>query len=401
MTFLIALTVLVLAAQLALLYFSLSRRGGHAGDFEKLERVLREEMGRNREESRRVAQDNRGEMGQQLQALTQQSEQRLERMRETVESRLKALQEENGNRLDQMRQVVDEKLQSTLERRLGESFKLVSERLEQVHQGLGEMQSLASNVGDLKKVLTNVKTRGTWGEVQLESLLQQVLTPDQYAKNLPTKKESNDRVEFAIRLPGKDEAVWLPVDAKFPQEDYQRLVEAQEQGRPEAVEEAMKSLENRLKLEARQIKEKYLDPPHTTDFGLMFLPTEGLYAEAARRPGLLDHLQREYRVVASGPTTFAALLNSLQMGFKTLAIEKRSSEVWELLSAIKQEFSKFGNLLDKTHKKLQEASHTIEDAAKKTRTIEKKLKKVERDPGPALESGEEERGEDPQLELED
>jgi DNA recombination protein RmuC len=338
-------------------------------------------MGRNREESQGVARGNREEINQQLLSLTQTNEQRLERMRETIESRLRLLQEENGSKLDQMRQVVDEKLQSTLEKRLGESFKMVSERLEQVHQGLGEMQSLASNVGDLKKVLTNVKTRGTWGEVQLESLLQQVLTPEQYAKNIPTKKGSEDRVEFAIRLPGRDDGnggqVWLPVDAKFPQEDYQRLVEAFDQGNTLLADEASKSLENRIKLEAKNIRDKYLDPPYTTDFGLMFLPTEGLYAEVARRPGLMDTLQRDYRIIVSGPNTFAALLNSLQMGFKTLAIEKRSSEVWGLLGVVKNEFGKFGVLLEKTQKKIQEAGNTIEDAVKKTRTIERKLKNVE------------------------
>lgn len=372
-----------------------------AKNLEKLERVFREEMGRNREEAQAGARENREELGCQLMSLTQMNEQRLERMRETIESRLKILQDDNGLKLDQMRQVVDEKLQSTLEKRLGESFKMVSDRLEQVHQGLGEMQSLASNVGDLKKVLTNVKTRGTWGEVQLESLLQQVLTPEQYAKNVATKSGSEDRVEFAIRLPGKDDGnggqVWLPVDAKFPQEDYQRLVEAFEQGNALLAEEASKSLETRIKLEAKNIRDKYLDPPHTTDFGLMFLPTEGLYAEVARRPGLMDILQRDYRIVVSGPNTFAALLNSLQMGFKTLAIEKRSSEVWGLLGMVKNEFGKFALLLEKTQKKIQEASHTIEDAAKKTRTIEKKLKNVEN--APTLEG--EEAAESLKLELGD
>jgi DNA recombination protein RmuC len=390
MSLLLAGILFVAATLLALFYWLVKNQPGGGESLkglEKLERVLREEMGRNREEAQGIARGNREEINHQLQQLGQNTEQRLERMRETIESRLKLLQEENGVKLDQMRQVVDEKLQSTLEKRLGESFKLVSERLEQVHQGLGEMQSLASNVGDLKKVLTNVKTRGTWGEVQLESLLQQILTPEQYAKNVATKKGSNDRVEFAIRLPGKDNSpgseVWLPVDAKFPQEDYQRLVEAYDQGNQPVVEEMSRHLENRLKLEAKEIRDKYLDPPYTTDFGLMFLPTEGLYAEIARRPGLLDSLQRDYRVVASGPNTFAALLNSLQIGFKTLAIEKRSSEVWVLLAMIKNEFSKFGSLLDKTHKKLQEASNTIEDAAKKTRTIERKLRNVELDPGAA------------------
>jgi len=390
MPLIVGLLILIVFTQLFLFYWLAKRNplaaagSGHEEllkNIEKLERVLREEMGRNREESQGVARGNREEINQQLLSLTQTNEQRLERMRETIESRLRLLQEENGSKLDQMREVVDEKLQSTLEKRLGESFKMVSERLEQVHQGLGEMQSLASNVGDLKKVLTNVKTRGTWGEVQLESLLQQVLTPEQYAKNIPTKKGSEDRVEFAIRLPGRDDGnggqVWLPVDAKFPQEDYQRLVEAFDQGNTLLADEASKRLENSIKLEAKNIRDKYLDPPYTTDFGLMFLPTEGLYAEVARRPGLMDILQRDYRIIVSGPNTFAALLNSLQMGFKTLAIEKRSSEVWGLLGVVKNEFGKFGALLEKTQKKIQEAGNTIEDAVKKTRTIERKLKNVE------------------------
>ncbi|MGI6065958.1 MAG: DNA recombination protein RmuC [Bacillota bacterium] len=315
----------------------------------------------------------------QLAYLTQSNEQKLEKMRETIEAKLTLLQEDNSRKLEQMRATVDEKLHATLERRLGESFRLVSDRLEQVHKGLGEMQSLAAGVGDLKKVLTNVKTRGTWGEIQLGSLLEQILTEEQYAQNVATKK-GNERVEFAIRLPGRGEneqEVWLPVDAKFPQEDYQRLLEAQELSDPQMVEEAARQLENRIKTEAKAIKEKYLDPPHTTDFGIMFLPTEGLYAEVLRRPGLCEMLQRVYRVVVAGPTTLAALLNSLQMGFRTLAIEKRSSEVWALLGAVKTEFGKFGDILDKTQKKLREASNTIETAAKKTRTIERKLKKVQ------------------------
>jgi DNA recombination protein RmuC len=257
---------------------------------------------------------------------------------------------------------------------------MVSERLELVHKGLGEMQTLASGVGDLKKVLTNVKTRGTWGEIQLGNLLEQILTLEQYAQNVVTKKGSNERVEFAIKLPGRDKndsVVWLPIDAKFPLEDYQKLVEAQEQANLGLIEEFGKLLETRIKSEAKDIREKYIDPPHTTDFGILFLPVEGLYAEVLRRPGLCDLLQREYRVTITGPTTLAALLNSLQMGFRTLAIEKRSSEVWVVLGAIKTEFAKFGELLDKTHKKLEEASNIIDDATKKSRTIEKKLNKVQ------------------------
>jgi len=296
------------------------------------------------------------------------------------------LQDDNSAKLEQMRLVVDEKLHATLEKRLGDSFKLVSERLEMVHRGLGEMQSLASSVGDLKKVLTNIKARGMWGEVQLGALLEQILTREQYEQNVPTKKGSNERVEYAIKLPGRDggdEMIWLPIDAKFPQEDYQRLVEAQEQANAELAEEAARQLENRIKLEARTIREKYIDPPHTTDFAILFLPVEGLYAEIVRKAGLCELLQREFRVVVAGPTTLAALLNSLQMGFRTLAIERRSSEVWALLGAVKTEFGRFGDLLDKTQKKLQEASSTIENAARKSRTIEKKLRDVQ-----ALPSGE-------------
>ncbi len=316
----------------------------------------------------------------QLSRLTGSNEERLEKMRGTIEEKLQLLQEDNSKKLEQMRATVDEKLHATLEKRLGESFQLVSERLELVHKGLGEMQSLASSVGDLKKVLTNVKTRGTWGEVQLGTLLEQLLTKEQFATNVATKKGSNERVEFAIRLPGRDEAVgevFLPIDAKFPQEDYQRLIEAEEKGDKPLADEMAKQIEVRIRKEAKSIMEKYLDPPGTTDFGIMFLPIEGLYAEVLRRPGLCDRLQREYRIIVTGPTTLAALLNSLQMGFRTIAIEKRSSEVWTLLGAVKTEFGKFGDILDKTQKKLNEASNTIEDAARKSRTIERKLKNVQ------------------------
>ena len=253
--------------------------------------------------------------------------------------------------------------------------------MEQVYRGLGEMQALASNVGDLRKVLTNVKSRGTWGEIQLGALLEQILTGEQYEANVATRRGSRERVEFAIRLPGRGDndaaTVWLPIDAKFPQEDYQRLLEAQEQANARAAEEAAKGLEARIKSSAKDIREKYLNPPETTDFGIMYLPTEGLYAEVIRRSGLTETLQREYRVVVAGPTTLAALLNSLQMGFRTLAIEKRSSEVWALLGAVKMEFGRFGDILDRTQQKLREASNTIEDAARKSRTIERKLRKVQ------------------------
>lgn len=320
----------------------------------------------------------------QLGDMTKLNEEKLEQMRKTMENQLRALQEDNSKKLEQMRATVDEKLQSTLEKRLGESFKQVSERLEQVYKGLGEMRNLATGVGDLKKVLTNVKTRGTWGEIRLGNILEQILTPDQYDVNVPTKKDSNDRVEFAIKLPGqtsdKEKIVWLPIDSKFPQEDYQRLVDAQEAADKELAEKSIKNLEMRIKTEAKNIKEKYIDPPNTTDFGIMFLPVEGLYAEVLRRPGLCDILQRKYRIVVTGPTTLAALLNSLQMGFRTLAIEKRSSEVWELLGIVKTEFGKFGGVLAKTKKKLQEASKTIDQAEVRTRAIERNLREVQEAP---------------------
>jgi len=320
---------------------------------------------------------------QHLSRLTNSNEQRFESLRLAIEARLAAMQGDNALKLEEMRRTVDEKLHSTLEQRLGESFKLVSDRLEQVHRGLGEMQTLASGVGDLKRVLTNVKTRGTWGEVQLSALLEQLLTREQYAKNVATRPNSLERVEFAIRLPGlamgEDEQrpVWLPIDAKFPLEDYQRLVEAEERCDPAALELAIRALEARLREEARKIREKYVEPPYTTDFAILYLPTEGLYAEALRRPGLVDALQRDLRICIAGPTTLAALLNSLQMGFRTLAIERRSSEVWAVLGAIKTEFGKFGEALEVTRKKLEQASRSIESAGVRTRQIERKLKGVE------------------------
>ncbi|HBV98308.1 MAG: recombinase RmuC [Peptococcaceae bacterium BICA1-7] len=315
-----------------------------------------------------------------LSRLTLSNEQKLDRMRETVEEKIALLQRDNNEKLEKMRLTVDEKLHATLEKRLGESFKLVSERLELVHKGLGEMQTLAAGVGDLKKVLSNVKTRGIWGEISLANLLEQVFTADQYQKNVATKNGSNDRVEFAIKLPGRDpdrESIWLPIDAKFPQEDYQRLIEAQEQSNAALADQASRQLEARIKGEAKSIRDKYIDPPGTTDFAIIFLPTEGLFAEVIRRPGLCDVLLRDYRVVVTGPTTLTALLSSLQIGFHTLAIEKRSSEVWALLGAVKTEFGKFSDVLEKTHKKLQEATNTIDTAARKSRTIERKLKGVQ------------------------
>ncbi|WP_199540359.1 DNA recombination protein RmuC [Paraburkholderia kururiensis] len=323
----------------------------------------------------------------QLSQLTEANDRRFAEVRATIEQRLKDIEANNATKLEEMRRTVDEKLHATLEQRLGESFKLVSDRLEQVHRGLGEMQTLAAGVGDLKKVLTNVKTRGTWGEVQLEALLEQMLTPDQYAKNVATVPKSGERVEFAIRLPGRPDAtgtvapVWLPIDAKFPREDYERLIDAQERADVAAIDEAGRALEARVRGEARTIAEKYLAPPHTTDFALLFLPTEGLYAEILRRPGLTDLLQRDYRVTIAGPTTLTALLNSLQMGFRTLAIEKRSSEVWQVLGAVKTEFGKFGDVLAKTKSQLETVTRSIEAAEVRTRAMNRKLRDVEALPG--------------------
>ncbi|WP_213766812.1 DNA recombination protein RmuC [Caballeronia sp. dw_19] len=329
----------------------------------------------------------------QLAQMSESNDRRLSEVRATLEARLKDIEANNAAKLEEMRRTVDEKLHATLEQRLGESFKLVSDRLEQVHRGLGEMQTLAAGVGDLKKVLTNVKTRGTWGEVQLESLLEQLLTPDQYAKNVATIPKSNDRVEFAIKLPGRHDApgqsganavatpVWLPIDAKFPREDYERLIDAQDRADVVAVEEASRALEGRIRAEAKAIAQKYVAPPHTTDFALLFLPTEGLYAEILRRPGLTDFLQREYRVSVTGPTTLTALLNSLQMGFRTLAIEQRSSEVWQVLGAVKTEFRKFGEVLSKTRSQLEAVTRSIESAETRTRQMSKKLRDVEALPG--------------------
>ncbi len=353
-------------------------------NLDRMERFFREDMATNREETGRSLRDFNESLLNRVAESTAQNIQKLDKIDETVDLHLKTLQEDNNRKLEQIRATVDEKLHDTLERRLGESFKLVSERLEMVHKGLGEMQTLASGVGDLKKVLTNIKTRGTFGEIQLHSLLEQILSPDQYQSNVATKRDSATRVEFAIRLPGRGETenhpVWLPIDAKFPQEAYLRLLEAQEAGNANLVEEVSKQLERIIKDMAKNIRDKYLDPPYTTDFGIMFLPTEGLYAEILRRTGLFELLQREFKVVITGPTTLAALLNSLQMGFRTLVIEKRSSEVWTLLGVVKTEFSTFGAILDRTQKKLQEASHTIEKAATRSRAIEKKLKNIQEIP---------------------
>ena len=420
----VELAILVaLAAVLALQVWTLRRAGGRdaqlaealtamletqARALERLERELREELARARREDADAAFRDREEQARSATQLSQtvsaqltglgalQGErlegfarelnrfslgldERFERLKAAVEGRLTALQADNATRLEAMRQTVDEKLHATLEQRLGESFKLVSDRLEQVHRGLGEMHTLAVGVGDLKRVLTNVKTRGTWGEVQLAALLEQLLTADQFSANVATRPGSAERVDFAIRLPGKDDGaeVWLPLDAKFPIEDWQRLLDAQERGDVPAMDEAARAIEGRLKLEARSIREKYVAPPHTTDFAILYLPVEGLYAEALRRPGLSETLQREWRVSLAGPTTLAALLNSLQMGFRTLAIEQRSAEVWAILGVVKTEFGKFGEALAHTRKKLEEASSSIGKAETRTRVLSRKLKEVE------------------------
>ncbi len=377
-----------------------------------IERELRQELSQARSEATTLARGDREEQslslsrlsqtllgqlaqlgklqGQQLEAFAQQlarltdsNELRFEQLRNSVDQRFTQMQSDNARKLEEIRQMVDEKLHATLEQRLGESFKLVSERLEQVHRGLGEMQHLATGVGDLKRVLSNVKTRGGWGEVQLAALLEQLLTVDQYACNVVTRPNGAERVEFAIRLPGRElgsveqRPVWLPIDAKFPLEDYQRLLDAQERADGAALELSIKALEQRLREEAKKIRDKYVEPPFTTDFAILYLPTEGLYAEVLRRPGLAESLQRELRICIAGPTTLSAMLNSLQMGFRTLAIERRSSEVWTVLGAIKTEFGKFGEALEATHKKLEQASRSIEAAGVRTRQIERKLKGVE------------------------
>src|SRR6184192_2204887 len=335
---------------------------------EVIDRGLRDEISRNREEAGAAAKNQREELTRSL-----------EGVRSAVDVRLRQLQEDNAKQIDKMRATVDEKLQGTLEKRLGESFKLVSDRLEQVHQGLGAMQQLASDVGGLQKVLTNVKMRGGWGEVQLGTLLEQLLTPEQFARNVKTSEESADHVEFAIKLPGDENGapVWLPIDAKFPTEDYHRLIAAHEKGDASAIEEAMKSLDMQLRRSAKDICQKYINPPRTTDFALMFLPMEGLYAEAIRRVGLVEQVQRDCRVIFAGPTTLAALLNSLQMGFRTLAIQKRSSEVWNLLAGVKTEFAKFGDSLVKVKEKLDQASSDMDKVAVRSRAITKKLRDVE------------------------
>ena len=349
------------------------------GDSERIERVLREEQRAGRGELAQTL-DRLGEqLRQSLSGLTADSEKRLNEVRATLDTQLKSLQTDNAAQLEKMRTTVDEKLQSTLEARLTSSFKLISERLEAVQRGLGEMQSLATGVGDLKRVLSNVKTRGTFGEVQLGALLEQMLTADQYATNIATVPRSSERVEYAIRLPGADidTPVWLPIDCKFPVEDYQRLLDAEERADADAAAVAGQALERRVRDEAKTIRAKYIAPPHTTDFALLFLPTEGLYAEVIRRPGLFEALQRDHRVTVAGPTTLTAILNALQMGFRTLAIERRSSEVWQLLGAVKNEFGKFGGMLESAIRQVDAVRNTLKKATGKTTTISRKLRDIE------------------------
>jgi DNA recombination protein RmuC len=358
-----------------------------AAQNERLERELRGELARSRSENAQAAQIARTELSaslhqqsERLANLTNSNEQRLEAVRATVEQRLEALRNDNAQKLEQMRATVDERLQNTLEQRLGESFKLVSDRLDQVHKGLGEMHTLAAGVGDLKRVLVNVKSRGGWGEVQLGTLLDEMLAPGQYAKNVATRPGEDARVEYAIKFPGRSNdgvPCWLPIDAKFPLEDYQRLQDAIERADVAAVDASRKALEDFFKAEARKIRDKYVEPPHTTDFAILFIPTEGLYAEALSRPGLADGLQRDFRVMLAGPTNLMAFLNSLQLGFRTLAIEQRSTEVWRVLGAVKGEFGKFGELLAKTKEKLDSVGKTLDEAGRKSTTIVRKLRDVE------------------------
>jgi len=355
------------------------------GQQERTDRSVREEIAQFRTETKMGAHQERAELTVSLKSFSDSVEQKMTVVGQLVDDKLKQIQEDNTRQLEKMRETVDEKLHSTLEKRLGEAFKQVSERLEQVHQGLGDMRNLAADVGDLRKVLTNVKARGTWGEVQLGALLEEILAPEQYAKNVKIKENSSELVEFAIKLPGKDDSpsdhVLIPVDAKFPVEDYQRLQDAQEKGDVVAADDAVRQLEASIKKAAKDIYQKYIAPPRTTDFGIMFLPAEGLYAEVIRRTALVQMLQREYHIVITGPTTFAALLNSLQMGFRALAIQKRSSEVWKVLGEVKSAFGRFGDTLDAVHKRLEQAAVSVDDARKKSRTLQGKLRAVESTPG--------------------
>ncbi|MBC7981569.1 DNA recombination protein RmuC [Candidatus Parcubacteria bacterium] len=367
-------SLIILALIATLIYVFVFKKEGEIDiDFsaiDRLEAQLKDEMMRSRLENNTGQKEIREELDKTLNA-------NFSSITQVVEGRLNNLQKDNSEKLEKMRETVDEKLHATLERRFGESFKMVSDRLDQVHKGLGEMQTVAAGVGDLKKILSNVKTRGTWGEVQLGNLIEEIFTPDQYEKNVKTKKGSSDNVEYAIKLPGNSDDIkhiYLPIDAKFPLEDYQRLMEARENN--EDLISFSKNLEMRIKAEAKDIKNKYIDTPYTTDFGLLFLPVESLYAEVLRIPGLFESVRREYNVIITGPTTVQAILNSLQMGFKTLSIQKRSSEVWEILGVVKKEFNNFGVILEKAHKKIQEAGNTIEQAMTRSRAIDRKLNKV-------------------------
>jgi DNA recombination protein RmuC len=382
-------------------YANLVNKLDNLRDFqERTDRSIRDEIARSRAETQASSQQERTELAKsfksfedsvqtRLSELTSATEKKIESVRMIIDEKLKQIQEDNTRQLDLMRETVNEKLQNTLEKRLGESFKQVSERLELVHQGLGDMRALAADVGNLQKVLTNVKARGTWGEVQLGALLEEILSPEQYLKNVKIQENGNDFVEFAIKLPGQSDSpadsVLIPVDAKFPVEDYQRLLEAQERADTAAADEAVRQLEASIKKAAKDISQKYLAPPKTTDFGIMFLPSEGLYAEVIRRTALVAVLQREYHVVVTGPTTFAALLNSLQMGFRTLAIQKRSGEVWKVLGEVKTAFGRFGDTLDAVHKRLEQVTNSVDDARKKSKTIQSKLRAVEILPGASAE----------------
>ena len=407
MQILVVLCLALLLAAVILLTVLLRRTGGQGTGVEQAvrdelraareesagtARELREEVGKSQTASAALVVKTIGELGKgqgdalalvtkEIKELAGANEERFAKLRETVDEKLNQLRESNEAKLEEMRRTVDEKLHDTLEKRLGESFKLVSDQLEAVQSGLGEMRSLATGVGDLKKVLSNVKTRGILGEVQLGAILEEILTVNQYDTNVRTKPDSGENVEFAVRLPGpdgdSDKCVWLPIDSKFPQEDYQRLVDAADAGDADAVKEATQSLIRSVKNSARDISEKYVSPPDTTDFAIMFLPTEGLYAEVLRQPGLLDELMRTHRIVVAGPTTLAAILSSLRMGFRTLAIEKRSSEVWQVLAAVKTEFGKFGGVLEKLQRQLSTASKTVEETGVRTRAIERRLRGVE------------------------
>lgn len=350
--------------------------------------MLRDEFGKLGTQVGQNLEAVRGQVDEKLLALSQGHSKAQENLRSAVENRLDAIRSENSSKLDEMRRTVDEKLQTTLEQRLSESFRTVTEQLERVYQGLGEMQSLAAGVGDLKRVLSNVKIRGTWGEIQLGALLEQFLAPGQYIENAQVRDDSSERVEFAIRLPGRDgeHEVLLPIDAKFPNEDFDRLIVAAENGDSTGVEQAASALEDRIRGCARSIREKYINPPRTTDIAILFLPTESLYAEILRRPGFFEQLQREYHVTLAGPTTLAAILNALQMGFRSIAIEKRTSEVWQILQAIRTEFSRYGEVIKKLRKQLNTAANTVDDLGKRSRVMDQKLRQVETIPVDAAEA---------------